>query len=133
MPETRPSSAEPVWATEKEGMLGAAETDLWDEAVLRTAARAFRAWRHAVAQAHEPRRSSAATVLGSERYRQLGLRRRSWRSLRGSQSEERPPDEPAATTTSEQREIPEELEQPLPVSALGDGGSPGAIRTSAGV
>lgn len=39
-----------VWATEKEGMLGAAETDLWDEAVLRTAARAFRAWRHAVAQ-----------------------------------------------------------------------------------
>lgn len=95
-------------------MLGAAETDLWDEAVLRTAARAFRAWRHAVAQAHEPRRSSAATVLGSERYRQLGLRRRSLRSLRGSQSEERPPDEPAATTTSEQREIPEELEQPLP-------------------
>ena len=39
-----------VWATEKEGMLGAAETDSWDEAVLRTAARAFRAWRHAVAQ-----------------------------------------------------------------------------------
>lgn len=86
-----------------------AETD-WDEVVLRTAARAFRAWRHAVAQAHEPRRSSAATVLGSERYRQLGLRRRSLRSLRGSQSEERPPDGHAA---SEPREIPEELE-PLP-------------------
>eukprot|EP00438_Fugacium_kawagutii_P023371 Skav227385 [mRNA] locus=scaffold3148:48971:50886:+ [translate_table: standard] len=42
-------------------MLPSAQTDLWDETLLRTAARAFRAWRHAVAQARqEPRRSSAA-------------------------------------------------------------------------
>lgn len=32
------------------GMLPSAQTDLWDETLLRTAARAFRAWRHAVAQ-----------------------------------------------------------------------------------
>lgn len=31
-------------------MLPCAQTDLWDETLLRTAARAFRAWRHAVAQ-----------------------------------------------------------------------------------
>ncbi|CAJ1346609.1 unnamed protein product [Effrenium voratum] len=67
-------------------MLEDAESDMWEEVVLRTAARAFRAWRLALAQARDRRRASAAAVLGSESYRQLGLgRRRSPRLSRESE------------------------------------------------